>query len=127
MSSFQNKTMVPLYKPYMPEELPEINNILYSGGLSYGKWGYLFEEKLSLFLGVHNLLTTSSYATAIQIVLTALDLHSGDEVITSPMSCLASNMPLLTFGLKVVWADVDPTTGTLSPDSVREKYQLKQS
>ncbi|EGF59394.1 DegT/DnrJ/EryC1/StrS family aminotransferase [Bacteroides fluxus] len=117
--------MIPLYKPYMPQELPELDAILHSGALSYGKWGHLFEEKLSLFLGVNYLLTTNSYASAIQIALAALDLQQGDEVITSPMSCLASNMPLLTFGLKVVWADIDPTTGTLSPDSVREKISSR--
>lgn len=109
----------------MSEELPEMNNILHSGALSYGKWGHLFEEKLSLFLGANNLLTTSSYTAAIQVVLTALELQPGDEVIASPMSCLASNMPLLTFGLKVVWADIDPATGTLSPDNVREKISVK--
>lgn len=109
----------------MPEVLSEMNNILHSGALSYGKWGHLFEEKMSLFLGVDNLLVTNSYASAIQIALTALDLQLGGEVIASPMSCLASNMPLLTFGLKVVWADIDPTTGTLSPDSVREKVSSK--
>lgn len=109
----------------MPQELPELDAILHSGALSYGKWGHLFEEKLSLFLGVNYLLTTNSYASAIQIALAALDLQQGDEVITSPMSCLASNMPLLTFGLKVVWADIDPTTGTLSPDSVREKISSR--
>ena len=109
----------------MPQKLPELDAILHSGALSYGKWGHLFEEKLSLFLGVNYLLTTNSYASAIQIALTALDFQQGDEVITSPMSCLASNMPLLTFGLKVVWADIDPTTGTLSPDSVREKISSR--
>lgn len=117
--------MIPLYKPYMPEELPELNTIFHSGALSYGKWGHLFEEKLSTFIGANNLLTTNTYASAIQIALTVLDLQPGDEVITSPMSCLASNMPLLTFGLKVVWADIDPTMGTLSPDSVREKITSK--
>ena len=109
----------------MPKVLPRIDDILYSGSLSYGEWGHLFEEKLSAFLGVGNLLTTNSYASAIQIVLTALDLQPGDEVIASPMSCLASNMPLFTFGLKVVWADIDPVTGTLSPDSVKEKISFK--
>lgn len=109
----------------MPQELPELDKILHSGSFSYGKWGHLFEEKLSSFLDVNYLLTTSSYALAIQIALTVLDLHQGDEVITSPMSCLASNMPLITFGLKVVWADVDPATGTLSPESVRVKITSK--
>ena len=61
---------------------------------------------------------------AIQLVLTVLDLKPGDEVISSPMSCLASNQPLKTFGLKVKWADIDPLTGTLSPDSVHKSITV---
>ena len=111
--------MISLYKPYMPAELPELDRILHSGALAYGKWGREFESKLKSFIGVDNLLTTNSFAMAIQIALTVLDLKPGDEVISSPMSCLASNQPLNTFGLKVKWADVDPKTGTLSPENVR--------
>lgn len=103
----------------MPAELPELEFILHSGALAYGKWGKVFESKLRSFLGVENLLTTNAYAMSIQIALTVLGLKQGDEVISSPMSCLASNQPLNTFGLKVKWADIDPKTGTLSPDSVR--------
>lgn len=109
----------------MPEQLPDLDAIIHSGALSYGKWGLLLEKKLSTFLGVENLLTTNSYASAIQVALTVLELKPGDEVISSPMSCLASNMPLKTYGLDIVWADIDPTTGTLSPDSVREKVTPK--
>lgn len=117
--------MIPLYKPYMPEKLPELDSILHSGVLSYGKWGKLFENKLRNFIGVENLLITNTYASAIQVVLTVLGLRPGDEVITSPMSCLASNQPLLTFGLKIVWADIDPWTGTLDPKSVLAKVTSK--
>jgi dTDP-4-amino-4,6-dideoxygalactose transaminase len=102
----------------MPAEMPEMMNILHSGALAYGVWGRKFEQQLKEYIGAERLLTTNTYASAIQIALTVLDLKPGDEVITSPMSCLASNMPLQTFGLKVVWADIDPATGTLSPDSV---------
>lgn len=104
----------------MPEELPELNNILHSGALAYGKWGKEFETRLKCYVGVENLLTTNSFAMAIQIALTVLGLKPGDEVISSPMSCLASNQPLKTYGLEVRWADVDPKTGTFSPDSVRK-------
>ena len=31
--------MIPLYKPYMPDELPCLEEILHSGALAYGKWG----------------------------------------------------------------------------------------
>ena len=104
----------------MPAELPELENILHSGALAYGKWGKEFEAKLRAYVGTEQLMTTNTFAMAIQIALTVLDLKPGDEVISSPMSCLASNQPLNTFGLKVKWADIDPKTGTLSPDSVRK-------
>ena len=71
--------MIPLYKPYMPKVLPEIERILYSGALAYGKWGHQFEKRLSSFIGVENLLSTNSYASAIQMALTALDLQYGDD------------------------------------------------
>lgn len=112
--------MISLYKPYMPAEFPELEEILHSGALAYGKWGKAFESKLRSFVGVENLMTTNTYAMSIQIALTVLGLKPGDEVISSPMSCLASNQPLKTFGLRVKWADIDPKTGTLCPDSVRK-------
>ena len=117
--------MIPLYKPYIPADLPELDNILHSGALAYGKWGREFESRLRQFVGVDYLMTTNTYAMSIQIALTVLGLKPGDEVISSPMSCLASTQPLKTFGLKVKWADVDPRTGTLSPDSVRSKISQK--
>ncbi len=112
--------MIPLYKPFMPAELPETDAILHSGALSFGKWGREFEACLRSFVGNQNLLTTNSYSNAIHIALATLGLQPGDEVIASPMACLASNQPLVTFGLKVVWADIDPHTGTLDPESVEK-------
>jgi len=117
--------MIPLYKPYMPSKLPELNGILQSGNLSYGKWGKAFEEGLNKYLGTDNLLVTNTYSSAIQTALTTLGLQYGDEVIASPMSCLASNQPLVTFGLKIVWGDIDPVTGTLDPDYVKNKITSK--
>jgi dTDP-4-amino-4,6-dideoxygalactose transaminase len=107
----------------MPGQLPELDAILHSGNLAYGKWGTCFEEKLRKYIGNDLLVTTNTYASAIQTALTVLGLQPGDEVIASPMSCLASNLPLATFGLKVVWADIDPATGTLDPDSVKSRIK----
>jgi len=113
--------MINLYKPYMPEQLSEIDSILYSGALSYGKWGKEFEKQLGKYLGTDMVLTFNSYNASMLTLLSTLGLQPGDEVIASPMSCLASNQPFATQGLKVVWADIDPTTGTLDPASVKEK------
>ena len=114
--------MIPIYKPYMPEDLmPELNEILYSGKLSYGKYGKLFESSLKDYIGCEYILTINSYNIAMQVVLSTLGLQFGDEVIASPVSCLASNQPFATKGLRVIWADINPATGTLCPDDVESK------
>ena len=118
--------MIPIFKPYMPENIQKgINEILYSGKLSYGKYGRAFEQKLSEYIDHKNVLTVSTYNQALLIVLSTLGLKPGDEVIASPVSCLASNQPFVIKGLKVIWADVNPLSGTLSVDDVRSKITSK--
>lgn len=116
--------MISLYKPFMPET-PLINEILNSGQLSYGKYGKEFESKLSHYIGADNLIVTNTFNMAILVALTTLGLKHGDSVIVSPMACLASTQPLLSIGIKVIWSDVDPLTGTLCPDSVRSLINKK--
>jgi len=109
----------------MPAELSELNSILHSGALAYGRYGKEFEQKLCSYIGVNQLLTVNTYNSAVLVVLITLGVKNGDEVITSPMACLASNQPLVMIGAKVVWADVDPSTGTLDPNSVIKKITSK--
>ena len=118
--------MIPIFKPYMPENIQKgINEILYSGKLSYGEKGKEFEEKLASYIGNDKVLTISSYNQALLIVLSSLGLKPGDEIIASPVSCLASNQPFVVKGLKVIWADINPFSGTLSVDDVRSKITSK--
>jgi dTDP-4-amino-4,6-dideoxygalactose transaminase len=117
--------MVPLYKPYMTAELPELNTILHSGALAFGKYGKEFEQKLGSFIGVEQLTLVNSFNSAVLVALNSLGIKQGDELIASPMACLASNQPHVTIGAKVVWADVDPSTGTLDPESVKQKITSK--
>lgn len=112
--------MIPLFKPYMPE-LPEINQILHLGSLSYGEYTRQFEKKLKLFFNTEYLIVTSSFTDAISVALKTLGLQYGDEVIISPMSCLASTQSYLSNGMRIKWADVDPGRGTLLPESVEKQ------
>jgi len=116
--------MIPLYKPFMPE-VPLVNEILHSGQLAYGKYGREFEAILREFFGNENLLVTNTFNMSILVALTTLGLKPGDKAIVSPMACLASTQPLLSMGIKVIWADVDPDLGTLDPDSVRKLLHHK--
>lgn len=114
--------MTPIFRPFMPEGItPEIQSILYSGQLAYGKYGRMFEESLTRYLGNELCLTTSSHNHAMLVAISTLGLQPGDEVIASPVSCLASNQPFATKGLSIVWADVNPHTGVLCHEDVKSK------
>jgi perosamine synthetase len=116
--------MIPLFKPFVPSDLPELQNIMNSGLLNYSKWGKLFEKELSEFIGNPYLVTLNSYNSAVLVAISTLGLKNGDEIIASPMSCLASNQPFAIMGIKIIWADIDPKTGTLDPDDVRKKISI---
>lgn len=118
--------MTPIFKPYMPQDIvPELENILYSGQLAYGKHGRNFETELAKFIGTPYVLTISSYNQAMLMALSILDIKPGDEVIASPVSCLASNQPFIIKGINVVWADVNPLTGCICVDDVRSKISSR--
>lgn len=117
--------MVPLFKPYMPEKLPELNNVLYSGALSYGKWGKQFEQYVSQYIGNEKFCVVNSFSSSISIALQVLGILRGDHIIASPVGCLASYQPLAVYGVKIVWADVDPLNGAICPDSVKSRITNK--
>jgi len=56
---------------------------------------------------------------AIELSLRALDIGPGDEVITTPMTAFATALAICRAGATPVFADIDPETALLSPDSVR--------
>lgn len=119
--------MVPLFKVFSPVEslAEEIDRILKSGQLTSGKNVRVFEKQLQEYIGNPYVLVTGSNTYASLIALALCDLRNNDEVIASPMACLASNQPVLNFGAKLVWADIDPNTGTLDPTDVRKKVTTK--
>lgn len=115
--------MIPLFKPYMPD-LPELDAIIHSGALAYGNYTKQFEEKLREYFGTPYLMVTTNFHLAISVALTSLEIKYGDEVIASPMACLASTQPYLSNGCKIRWADVDPKMGTLDPESVKKRITI---
>ena len=111
--------MIPLYKPFIPE-LPELDDIIHSGAIAYGTYTKQFEDGLKKYFDSPYVIVTNSFTSAISVAITSLGLNFGDEVIASPMACLASTQPYLSCGMKVRWCDVDAKTGTLSPKSLRK-------
>lgn len=115
-----SKELVPLYKVYTTE-LPEIMDIIKNGQYYSGKLATIFEKNIGVYLGNPNVLAVSSYNLAWFIAFQVLDLKPGDEVIVSPIACLASIQPLKAYGLHIKWVDVDPRTGTIDPLDLHKK------
>lgn len=114
--------MIPLLKVFMPANIEGLlGEILHSGQLSYGCHSQEFERKVQSFIGNEHFIATSSFNAAMIMALYLADVRPGDEVISSPMSCLATNQPIMTSDATIVWADIDPWTGSLDPDDVARK------
>ncbi len=76
-----------------------------------------FESDLSDFVGAETVAVTSGTA-ALHCAYSALDLKPGDEVITPPLTFIATQATAAIFGAKVRFADVQPDTGNLDPSKV---------
>ena len=116
--------MIPLVKPYIAHRdsmIPAIEQILYSGYIAEGEPVYEFERKFGEFIGNPNVLMVSSGTAALHISLLLLNVGEGDEVISTPMTSEPTNTTIALTGAKIVWADIDPNTGLLDPNSIRKK------
>jgi len=119
MSAPPKAESIPLAKPEIgarEEEL--VLAVLRSGRLSLGPMGERFERELASWLGVEDAVAVSSGTTALHLGVRALGWGAGDEVLTSPLSFVASANCLLYEGARPVFCDVDPVTLNLDPAAV---------
>ena len=108
-----------------PEVPDEVAKVIRSGWVGQGPVVDQFEDAIGQFLRVptEHIVTVNSCTSALQLALRLAGVGPGDEVISTPATNLATNMTILQAGASIVWADVDPRTGRVRPDtlpSVRE-------
>ena len=115
-----------LFKVHMPKSVDEpLLNVLHSGFIGQGSKVNEFEEKLAGYLGNNKVLTLNAGTSGLHLALRLANVGCGDEVITTAMTCTATNMPILAAGAKIVWADIDPVTGLIDPKDIETKITDK--
>lgn len=103
------------------DELAVIEELLRSGSpLSGGVWRERFEEAFRAHLGVAHALSVTSGTTALRLALHLLDLRPGDEVIATPQTYLATVQPLLDYGVRVRFCDVEPDSLNIDAERIEE-------
>jgi len=117
---------IPLFKVFMSSDVDKpLLETLHSGYIGQGSKVEAFEDALAPWVGGRKPITVNSGTSAIHLALRLAGVGPDTEVISTPMTCTATNMPILERGAKIVWADIDPATGNISPRSVREKVTKK--
>jgi dTDP-4-amino-4,6-dideoxygalactose transaminase len=115
--------VIDLFKVYMSERAGAgAAEVLASGYIGQGKHVDAFERELRLvFDAERDVLTLNSCTSALDLALRMVNPGppgDGGFVVSTPMTCSATNSPIVTQGHRILWADVDPVTGLIDPESV---------
>lgn len=114
---------IDLFKVYMSPEAPkEVEKVLMSGFIGQGQKVENFEYKLLRHLNNPFINTTNSCTSALELAVHMVKDNDKDaEIISTPLTCTATNLAILSRGIKIKWADVDPNTCNIDLDDVARK------
>ena len=111
--------MIPLFKVHAPLGIAEtIAKVWDSGFITEGEYSDKFEKAFGNYVHNPNTSLVNSCTSALSLSSRMCDIRPGDEVITTPLTCMATNEPFYNDGARLVWADIDPATGNIDPASV---------
>ena len=122
---------VSLFKVFVaPDAAEKTSATLTSGYITQGPRVEELEGKLGEFLQNPNTLTLNSATSGLHLALHMLKtpsgawpgLKPGDEVLTTALTCTATNWPIMANGLKLKWVDVDPKNANINLQDL--KYKL---
>ncbi len=110
---------IPLAKPDITQkEKKAVLEVLNTSSLSLGKKYIEFQDALAKFAGVKYAVVCNSGTSALHMIVRALRIKEGDEVITTPFSFIASSNCILYEGAKPVFADIKSDTLNINPDLI---------
>jgi len=111
--------MIPLAQPWVtPEDMRRVSDVLQSGQLSLGPTTTAFERAMASYVETQFAIAVNSGTSALHLIIRALGIGPGDEVITTPFSFIASTNCILMEEATPVFVDIDPRTLCIDPEAV---------
>lgn len=118
--------MIPLMKIHKPKNIGKIiEEVWDSGFITEGEFSDKFEKKFGEYIGNSNVSLTNSCTSALVLAAHMCDIKPGDEVITTAMTCMATNEPFYNCGAKLVFADIEKDTGNIDVSDIKNKITDK--
>ena len=115
------------HRPWIGE--PEEKAVLAAlrGGdlVGNGKLSKELQKRLAAYLGVRHALFTPSCTSAFSLALMGLGMKPGDEVLLPSFSFVSIANAVISAGGRVAFADIDPLTFNLDPESVEQAITSK--
>ena len=113
----------PMFKVHIDTEaaLAGLREVFESGFVNEGTQVARFHKALSDYLGVTQLVLMNSCTSTLTVALKLCGVGPSSEVVTTPMTCVATNTPIENLGGKIVWADIDPNTASIDPHDVERR------
>ena len=123
----------PVREKYLPygrqsidkQDIKAVINVLKSDFLTTGPAIDRFEQEIAEYIGSKYVVAFNSGTSALHAACFAADISPGDEVITSPLTFVASSNCVVYQGATPIFADVNPKTYNIDPNSIREKISSK--
>lgn len=115
-------TPFPPWPSFTEEEAEAVRQILLSNKVNYwtGNEGRAFEKEFAAWLGCKYAIALANGTVALDLALKVLGIGSGDEVVVTPRTFLASASCIVNAGAVPVFADVDPDSQNINAKTIRE-------
>ncbi|MEK7080576.1 MAG: DegT/DnrJ/EryC1/StrS family aminotransferase [Patescibacteria group bacterium] len=113
---------IPLSKPDITDlEKKAVAEVLETSFLSLGEKYKKFEKIMAEFAGVKYAVAVNSGTSGLHLIIRALGISEGDEVITTPFSFIASSNCILFEKAKPVFTDIDEKIFNINVSKIEEK------
>jgi perosamine synthetase len=117
---------IQLFKPKIPNSaIKGVRDVLLSGWIGYGPKVKEFEKLFAEYIGTKCAVATNSCTSALHLAVIASGIKEGDEVITTPLTFISTNNAILYERAIPVFADVNPATYNISPESIEKLITKK--
>jgi len=117
---------IPLARPDITEkEIEAVVAVLRTPHLALGPKLKEFEDAIAEYSGVRYVVAVNSGTSALHLIIRALGIGAGDEVITTPFSFISSSNCILFERAKPVFVDIEPKTLNIDPERIEEAITPK--
>ncbi len=106
------------YQQLKPEIDAAVMEVIESGKFINGPAVQAFKHDVETYLGSGHVISCASGTDALQLALMGIGIQPGDEIITTPLTFVATSEAIVVLGAKPVFVDIDEKSYNINPDLV---------